>query len=593
MVLENNRYISLCCKGLKLLQQRGFRATWRKVCRKLHLRVGQAPKRLFTRSELEQQVGKRFPINIKFSIIVPLYNTPRRFLKEMIQSILCQTYDNWELCMADGSDEEHFWVGEICRDYAAKDSRIHYRRLPSNLGISGNSNACLKMSSGDYLVLVDHDDWLHPAALHEIMEAICTYKADFIYTDENTFHRRPQDAYLPHYKPDFSPDSLRSNNYICHLTAFSRGLLEQINEGFRSSFDGSQDYDLILRLTEKAKQIIHIPEILYYWRSHKNSTASDTMAKPYAIAAAKGALAEHLERVGLSGKILDSVVPSTYRIKYKIIGTPLVSILISNKDHTIDLQKCINSITEKTTYSSWEIIIIDNNSVEEEIFEYYEKLEKDARIKIVYWPGKFNYSAINNFGVEHAKGEYLILLNNDTEVITSTWIEEMLMFVQRSDVGAAGCMLYYPDETVQHGGVILGSGGVAGHFHKHFQRNDYGYMSRMTFAQNLSATTAACMMIRRDVWDKAGGLDEKFAIAFNDIDLCMRIRKLDYLIVWTPYAELYHDESKSRGKEDTIEKQRRFISEVKLFQSRWEKELAHGDPYYNPNLPSNCENLVL
>ncbi|MCI8941263.1 MAG: glycosyltransferase [Dorea sp.] len=593
MVLENNRYISLCCKGLKLLQQRGFRATWRKVCRKLHLRVGQAPKRLFTQSELEQQVGKRFPINIKFSIIVPLYNTPRRFLKEMIQSILCQTYDNWELCMADGSDEEHFWVGEICRDYAAKDSRIHYRRLPSNLGISGNSNACLKMSSGDYLVLVDHDDWLHPAALHEIMEAICTYKADFIYTDENTFHRRPQDAYLPHYKPDFSPDSLRSNNYICHLTAFSRGLLEQINEGFRSSFDGSQDYDLILRLTEKAKQIIHIPEILYYWRSHKNSTASDTMAKPYAIAAAKGALAEHLERVGLSGKILDSVVPSTYRIKYKIIGTPLVSILISNKDHTIDLQKCINSITEKTTYSSWEIIIIDNNSVEEEIFEYYEKLEKDARIKIVYWPGKFNYSAINNFGVEHAKGEYLILLNNDTEVITSTWIEEMLMFVQRSDVGAAGCMLYYPDETVQHGGVILGSGGVAGHFHKHFQRNDYGYMSRMTFAQNLSATTAACMMIRRDVWDKAGGLDEKFAIAFNDIDLCMRIRKLDYLIVWTPYAELYHDESKSRGKEDTIEKQRRFISEVKLFQSRWEKELAHGDPYYNPNLPSNCENLVL
>lgn len=370
MVLENNRYISLCCKGLKLLQQRGFRATWRKVCRKLHLRVGQAPKRLFTQSELEQQVGKRFPINIKFSIIVPLYNTPRRFLKEMIQSILCQTYDNWELCMADGSDEEHFWVGEICRDYAAKDSRIHYRRLPSNLGISGNSNACLKMSSGDYLVLVDHDDWLHPAALHEIMEAICTYKADFIYTDENTFHRRPQDAYLPHYKPDFSPDSLRSNNYICHLTAFSRGLLEQINEGFRSSFDGSQDYDLILRLTEKAKQIIHIPEILYYWRSHKNSTASDTMAKPYAIAAAKGALAEHLERVGLSGKILDSVVPSTYRIKYKIIGTPLVSILISNKDHTIDLQKCINSITEKTTYSSWEIIIIDNNSVEEEIFEY-------------------------------------------------------------------------------------------------------------------------------------------------------------------------------------------------------------------------------
>jgi len=593
VVLENNRYISLCCKGLKLLQQRGFRATWRKVCRKLHLRVGQAPKRLFTRSELEQQVGKRFPINIKFSIIVPLYNTPRRFLKEMIQSILCQTYDNWELCMADGSDEEHFWVGEICRDYAAKDSRIHYRRLPSNLGISGNSNACLKMSSGDYLVLVDHDDWLHPAALHEIMEAICTYKADFIYTDENTFHRRPQDAYLPHYKPDFSPDSLRSNNYICHLTAFSRGLLEQINEGFRSSFDGSQDYDLILRLTEKAKQIIHIPEILYYWRSHKNSTASDTMAKPYAIAAAKGALAEHLERVGLSGKILDSVVPSTYRIKYKIIGTPLVSILISNKDHTIDLQKCINSITEKTTYSSWEIIIIDNNSVEEEIFEYYEKLEKDARIKIVYWPGKFNYSAINNFGVEHAKGEYLILLNNDTEVITSTWIEEMLMFVQRSDVGAAGCMLYYPDETVQHGGVILGSGGVAGHFHKHFQRNDYGYMSRMTFAQNLSATTAACMMIRRDVWDKAGGLDEKFAIAFNDIDLCMRIRKLDYLIVWTPYAELYHDESKSRGKEDTIEKQHRFISEVKLFQSRWEKELAHGDPYYNPNLPSNCENLVL
>lgn len=541
----------------------------------------------------EQEENAQFPKDIKFSVLVPLYNTPDSFLKAMIESVQAQTYKNWELCLADGSDSEHSFVGEICKKYAGKDERIKYEKLEKNLGISENTNACIRMATGEYIALFDHDDLLHPSALYEVMRAICEHGADFIYTDENTFSEEPRDAYNPHFKPDFSPDTLRSYNYICHLSAFSRELLDSVGY-FRSEYDGSQDYDLILRLTEKAKKVFHIRKILYYWRAHKNSVAQDVGAKPYTVTAAKKALAAHLERCGLKGEVLDSSVPTTYHIKYEIDGNPLISVIIPNKDHTDDLDICLKSLYEKSSYKNFEVIIVENNSTEKETFEYYEAIaQKHGNIKIVKWEGNFNYSAINNFGVNYAKGEFILLLNNDVEIINGSCLEEMLMFVQRKDVGAVGAKLYYSDDTVQHAGVILGLGGTAGHAHKHFGRSHPGYMARASIAQNLSACTAACLMMRRDVFDEVGGLDESFEVAFNDVDLCMKIRKKGYLVVFTPYAELYHYESKSRGNDSTPEKLERFRGEIDRFKEKWKKQLDDGDPYYNPNLTLTRDDFSL
>ena len=532
----------------------------------------------------EQEENAQFPKDIKFSVLVPLYNTPESFLKAMIESVQAQTYKNWELCLADGSDSEHSFVGEICKNYADGEKRIKYEKLERNLGISENTNACIRMATGEYIALFDHDDLLHPSALYEVMRAICEHGADFIYTDENTFSEEPRDAYNPHFKPDFSPDTLRSYNYICHLSVFSRELLDSVGY-FRSEYDGSQDYDLILRLTEKAKKVFHIRKILYYWRAHKNSVAQDVAAKPYTVTAAKKALAAHLERCGLKGEVLDSSVPTTYHIKYEIDGNPLISVIIPNKDHTDDLDVCLKSLYEKSSYKNFEVIIVENNSTEKETFEYYEKVKQQYdNLNVVTWTGIFNYSAINNFGVNYAKGEYILLLNNDVEILNDNCLEEMLMFAQRKDVGAVGAKLYYSDDTVQHAGVILGLGGIAGHAHKHFDRHDPGYAARASIAQNLTACTAACLMMRRDVFDEVGGLDESFEVAFNDVDLCMKIREKGYLIVFTPYAELYHYESKSRGNDDTPEKLERFHGEVRRFEMKWQKQLDDGDPYYNPNL---------
>lgn len=541
----------------------------------------------------EQEENAQFPKDVKFSVLVPLYNTPDSFLKAMIESVQAQTYKNWELCLADGSDSEHSFVGEICKKYAGKDERIKYEKLEKNLGISENTNACIRMATGEYIALFDHDDLLHPSALYEVMRAICEHGADFIYTDENTFSEEPRDAYNPHFKPDFSPDTLRSYNYICHLSAFSRELLDSVGY-FRSEYDGSQDYDLILRLSEKAKKVFHIRKILYYWRAHKNSVAQDVGAKPYTVTAAKKALAAHLERCGLKGEVLDSSVPTTYHIKYEIDGNPLISIIIPNKDHTDDLDICLKSLYGKSSYKNFEVIVVENNSTEKETFEYYEAIaQKHGNVKVVKWEGNFNYSAINNFGVNYAKGEFILLLNNDVEIINGSCLEEMLMFAQRKDVGAVGAKLYYSDDTVQHAGVILGLGGTAGHAHKHFGRSHPGYMARASIAQNLSACTAACLMMRRDVFDEVGGLDESFEVAFNDVDLCMKIRKKGYLVVFTPYAELYHYESKSRGNDSTPEKLERFRGEINRFKEKWKKQLDDGDPYYNPNLTLTRDDFSL
>ena len=533
-----------------------------------------------------------FDRDITFSILVPLYNTPQNFLEDMIRSVQNQTYPKWELCLADGSDDKHDYVGDYVRSLAETDKRIVYKKLKKNRGIAENTNACIAISSGDYIALFDHDDLLHPSALFRVMQEICNKDADFVYTDEATFFgNNPNNVTTAHFKADFAVDTLRSYNYICHLSVFSRELMNKVGT-FRKECDGSQDYDMILRLTEQAKNVVHIPELLYYWRGHKNSTAQDITSKPYIVNAAHKALIDHLERVGQPGTVINSSFPSTYRILYDIEGSPLISILIPNKDEVPTLDTCIRSIYGKTTYENFEVIIIENNSTDEKTFEYYEQLQEEYdNLRVVVWKDVFNYSAINNFGFKEAKGDYVILLNNDVEIITNKWIENMLMYAQRNDVGAVGAMLYYPDDTIQHAGVIVGLGGVAGHSHKYFPRGSFGYMARATIAQNLSAVTFACVMMRSDVYREVNGLDEAFKVAFNDVDMCMRIRKAGYLIVFTPYAELYHHESKSRGQEDTPEKIKRFQSEIERFKGRWGEELAAGDPYYNKNLTLNHEDF--
>lgn len=589
--LKKVKIIRYAGKAVKILFTKGPKVLFRLIRAKKH-----SSKKMcsFTIKKKERNLEEStvFENNVKVSVLVPLYNTPIKFLDEMIASVENQTYKNWELCLADGSDSEHSEVGIFVLEKVKKDSRIVYKKLEKNLGISENTNACLEMATGEYISLFDHDDLLHPSALYYVVKAINEEKADFIYTDEVTFlDNKVKNLVNLHYKPDFAIDTLRSYNYICHLTTFKASLLEKTG-GFRKECDGAQDYDIILRLTEQAEKIVHIPEILYFWRGHKNSTAQDITSKPYIINAAHKALSDHLQRVGIKGKVYDALIPSTYRISYDIEGNPLISIVIANKDNIKLLHNCINSIFEKSTYRNFEIIIVENNSTEPSTFEYYKNLEEQySNVKIVYWKDKFNYSAINNFGFSEAEGDYVLLLNNDIEVITPSWLEEMLMYAQRKDVGAVGAMLYYPDDTIQHAGVILGIGGVAGHSHKYFPRGTYGYMSRGAIAQNYSAVTFACVMMSSDVFEEMHGIDEKFEVAFNDVDMCMRIRKAGYLIVFTPYAELYHYESKSRGQEDTPEKVKRFNSEIDRFQKRWGKELEMGDPYYNPHLTLHYEDF--
>lgn len=548
--------------------------------------------------EAKRQRETEFDRKIKFSILVPLYNTPEKFLRQAIESVTAQTYPVWELCLADGSDAQHSDVERICREYAAADERIRYRKLLRNEGISGNTNACLDMATGEYIALFDHDDVLHPCVLYEYMKVICEKDADYIYCDEATFqgNKTIDDMITLHFKPDFAPDNLRANNYICHFSAFDRRLLECMPL-FRSEFDGSQDHDMILRLTSRARHVVHVPKLLYYWRSHAGSVASDINAKSYAIEAAKGAVAAHLKQQGFDNFEITSTkaFETIFRIKYEIQGNPLVSIVIPNKDHIGDLQRCIVSILEKSTYDNYEIIVVENNSVTDEIFEYYRKIQSRSNIRVITYEGDFNYSRINNLGVAEAKGEYILLLNNDTRVITLDWIEELLMYAQRQDVGAVGAKLYYEDNTIQHAGVVLALGQhrTAGHSHYRVSSNNLGYMGRLCYAQNVMAVTGACLMMKKTLFVKLGGLDENFAVSLNDVDLCVRAWKAGYVNVFTPFAELYHYESVSRGLDDAGEKAERYERESEAFRTKWKDVLAQGDPYYNPNFSLDRSDFAL
>lgn len=541
--------------------------------------------------------GTSFPKDIKFSLLVPLYNTPKKFLKDMVESVLDQTYGKWELCLADGSDSEHAYVEQISLSYAQKDSRIKYKKLEKNEGISGNTNKCYEMATGDFIGLFDHDDILHPSVLYEYMKVICEKDADYVYCDEATFKGNSINNMITlHFKPDYSLDNLRANNYICHFSAFDRRLLEGM-ELFRVQFDGSQDHDMILRLTTKARNVVHVPKLLYYWRSHKGSVAADISAKSYAIDAAKGAIGAHLRECGFENFEISSTkaCETIFRIKYQLLSNPKISILIPNKDHVQDLKRCVSSILEKSTYDNYEIIIIENNSTSPEIFAYYEELKQHKEVRVEIYEGEFNYSKINNFGAKRADGEYLLLLNNDTEVITINWMEELLMFAQRQDVGAVGAKLYYGDNTIQHAGIVIGLGAhrTAGHTHYRVDKNNFGYMGRLFYAQDVSAVTGACLLVRKSLYEELGGLDEGFAVALNDVDFCLRLREHGLLNIFTPFAELYHYESASRGTDLSGESAKRYDRESERFREKWKEALEAGDPYYNPNFSLDRSDYTL
>ena len=560
-------------------------------------REKEAMKQFGTASFPSEEQAKReretqFDYMPKISILVPLYNTDETMLKEMIDSVLYQTYENWQLCLADGSDAAHAYVEEVCRMYMEAEgerTRIVYRRLTRNEGISGNTNQCYKLADGEYIGLFDHDDVLHPSVLFEYVKAINEQGADYLYCDETTFQSGDINHMLTmHFKPDYAPDNLRANNYICHFSVFKRTLLEG-TELFRSQFDGSQDHDMILRLTDRAKKVVHIPRLMYYWRCHPASVASNIGAKTYAIDAARGAVADHLRSHGYENFKITSTraFETIFKIRYEIIGSPKISIVIANKDHAEDLKRCISSIYEKSTYDNWEIIVVENNSTEDSIWAYYKELEKDGKVRVVVYEaeGNFNYSAVNNFGASFATGEYILLLNNDTEVITVNWLEELLMYAQREDVGAVGAKLYYPDKTIQHAGVVLALGAhrTAGHSHYKQPKANLGYMGRLCYAQNVSAVTGACLMVKKALFDEVGGLDEGFAISLNDVDFCLKLREKGYLNVFTPFAECFHYESISRGLDDQGEKAERYNRESEQFRAKWKDVLEAGDPYYNKN----------
>ena len=532
------------------------------------------------------------------SILTPLYNTPEPYLREFLDSFVDQTAPNGQLCLADASDAEHDAVKRIVEEYQTKNQRIVYRKI-ENKGIAANTNAAASLATGEYLALADHDDILAPHAMYTMGKAILQLRErrvpdGFLYSDEALFSKSIQRPIVAHFKPDYAPDYLLCCNYICHLAVFQKALWDAVG-GERPECDGSQDHDLFLRLIEQVGGAAHVPQVLYYWRVHAGSTSGGTEAKPYVAAAAKKALADHLARTGRTGTVEDGLFPSTYRVKWDIEGDPKVSILIPNKDHTDDLEKCLQSIWKKTTWDNYEIIVIENNSTDPATFAYYEKAkQRYDGLKVVTYPEKgFNFSGINNFGRKAAAGDYLLLLNNDVEVRNGDWLTELLrQCAHKGGAAICGAMLYYSDETLQHAGVITGLGGYAGHSHKYKQKGGSGYLFRIATVQDFSAVTGACLLVKASVYDEVGGLDEQFAVAFNDVDFCLRVRDAGCRIAWTPYAELTHYESKSRGgDEKDPAKAARFAAEQQRLYAIHGKKNILDDPYYNPNLTRDREDF--
>lgn len=537
-----------------------------------------------SRQELFEQRKTKFSYAPKFSVVVPLYHTPAKFLKDLVRSMMYQSYANWELCLVNASPED-VHLTSLLENWAMRDKRIRVIRLEKNLGIAQNTNAGIAASTGEFIAFLDHDDFLEPDALFCYADALNKDKTiDVFYSDEDKTDEYAAHYFYPHFKSDFNIDLLHANNYMCHFLAVRKSLVDTVG-GLNEKFDGAQDYDFVLRLTENTKKIYHCPRILYHWRCSNQSTAANQGNKMYAIHAGKAALNAHYKRLGWNARAQEGAVDGWYQTKFTLKEEPLVSILIPNKDHTDDLDVCLNSFFERADYQNYEFIIIENNSVLPETFAYYEKIEKEHdNVKVVYWEAGFNYSAINNFGFKFAKGDYIMLLNNDVELITPDIFQSMLGFCMRPEVGIVGAKLLYNDHTVQHAGVLVGAGGLADHVFKGLHEDDPGYMGRAISSQDVSAVTAACLMVKKSVYEEVGGLEEEFQVAFNDVDFCLKVRKAGYLIVYDADVKLFHYESKSRGMEDTTERFIRFGNEMMLLNSKWDILSTFVDPYYNPNL---------
>ena len=583
-------------KGLRYLKHYGPKEFWIRLCERMEPEeVPYGPwfeKHKPSAEELERQRKKKWKNPPLISVAVPAYRTPPGFLEQMILSVKEQTYPHWELCIVNASRGED-GMEQVLGRYAGGDERIRVKNLEENRGIAGNTNEALEMARGEFVGLLDHDDLLAPQALFRIAEALTADpQADAVYTDEDKVTTDLSEHFQPHFKPDFNLDLLRSNNYITHFFVVRTRLAREAG-GFRKEFDGAQDYDFIFRCTEGAKKVLHVPEVLYHWRTHKASTADNPASKMYAFEAGKRAIEAHLARCGQEGTVSLRKDLGFYRVEYPVQGEPLVSILIPNRDQKETLEKCLNSIWEKSTYNNYEILIVENNSSSPEIFDYYREIEKRPGVRILTWKEGFNYSAINNFGEKSAAGDYLLFLNNDVEVINPRWIEELLGNCQRKEVGIVGAKLYYPDDTIQHAGTVIGIGGIAGHAFLNMPRSRTGYLHKASLQMDLSAVTAACMMMKRQVFKQLGGFEERLSVAFNDVDLCLRTVQAGYLVVYNPEVELYHYESKSRGAEDSEEKVRRFQEEIEFMRCRWMDLLKKGDPYYNRNLTLSKWNYSL
>ena len=581
-------------KGIRYLKHYGVRGFYARLLERFEEREVEYQewyeKNKPSEEELARQRKKKWKEPVTISVLVPAYRTPEAFLRQMIESVLNQTYPYLELCIADGSGK-NISVEKVVKEYQANDQRVRYQRLEKNEGIAGNTNAAIRMATGDYLALFDHDDLLSPNALFEVASTIEKDKADVVYTDEDKVTSDLKEHFQPHFKPDFNPDLLCSNNYICHLFVVKRSLALKLG-GQDPAYDGAQDYDYIFRCTEEAEKIVHIAKILYHWRVHQASTADNPTSKMYAFDAGKRAIEAHLQRIGAKAEVSHTKDLGFYRVKYQVQGNPKVSIVIPNKDEKETLKKCLESIWQKTTYSNYEIILVENNSTTREIRDYYQELDGKNGVRVVYWDKEFNYSAINNFGISYAKGEYILCLNNDITVISPEWMEELLANCQRPEVGIVGARLYYPDNTIQHAGIVLGMGGCAGSLFVGLARSRGGYLHKAALQQDLSAVTAACFMVKKEAFEKVGGFEEKLAVAFNDVDFCLKVRHAGYLVVYDPYAELYHHESKTRGYENTEAKKRRFQEEIEYMRCHWMPDILR-DPYYNENLSLKASDYSL
>ena len=601
MVLEKKvrKYVK---KGQNYLRSHGTKALIGKVGQKIRT-VKNHPvnyqkwiqRHLPSEAELRTQREKEFPWTPKISVVVPLYKTPEKYLRRLVESLQAQTYGNWELCLSDGSGQPSPLAG-LLETLKKEEPRIRVISHSEALQISENTNAAIAVAEGEFIAFADHDDELTPNALYECVRLLNeNSRLEMIYSDEDKMSMDGHKFFQPHFKPDYNVDLLCTVNYICHLLVVKRELVERTGM-LRSEFDGAQDYDFILRCAENAgpEKIGHVAKILYHWRCHEDSTSENPESKLYAFDAGQRAVQAHYDRIGIAAEVSKGEYLGLYRTRFIRQEDPLISIIIPNKDHIEDLKRCMDSIETKSTYRNYEYVIVENNSEKEETFRYYEKLQaENEKVRVVFWKDIFNYSAINNFGASYAKGEYLLLLNNDTEIINTDCLEELLGYCMRPDVGAVGARLYYEDDTIQHAGVVVGFGGIAGHCFVMQPRGYTGYCHRIICAQDYSAVTAACMMVKKSAFDQVGGLSEELQVAFNDIDFCMKLRRAGYLIVYNPYAELYHYESKSRGLEDTPEKVARFNREIKTFEERWPEILRDGDPYYNPNLTLDSQDFSL